>query len=75
MNLRNLDNNMTRNSLFVNTIHHQNKCVNFTMGHPKIKGGNNYGGFNKGRKNMGFHDLVDHVRYLLHYIVVVYLEM
>jgi len=33
------------------------------MGHLKIKCGNNCGGFNKGRKNMGFHGLLDHVRY------------
>jgi len=63
MNFKNPDNNMTRNPLSINVIDHQKKCVKSNMGHPKIKHGNNCGGFNKGRKNMGFHDLVDHVKY------------
>jgi hypothetical protein len=54
---------MTRNPLFVNIIDHQNNCVKSTMGHPKIKYGNNCGGFSKGKKNMGFHGLVDHAKY------------
>jgi hypothetical protein len=63
MNLKKFDNNMTRNPLFINIIDNQRKCVKSTMGHPKIKHGNNCGGFNKGTKNMGFHGFVDHFKY------------
>jgi len=54
---------VTRNPLFVNAIYYQSKHVKSSSKHSKIKYGGNCGGFSKGRKDMGFHGLVDHVRY------------
>jgi len=63
MNLEDPYSNLTRNSLFANIIDHQNKHVESFSRHPKIKCDSNCGGFNKGRNDMGFYGLADHVRY------------
>jgi hypothetical protein len=50
--------------IFCYVIDHQNKHVKLFLWYPKNECGNNCDGFNKGKKNMVFHDgLIDHVKY------------
>jgi hypothetical protein len=53
---------MTWFSFFIDIIDNQIKGIEPTSWHPKVKNGNDYCSFNKGRKNMPFYGLFDHVR-------------
>ncbi len=58
--LKDLDRNVTRNPPLI--IDHQIKCVKSFSWHSQIVWNNNPNGFNKGKQNMVFHSLVDHLK-------------